>query len=220
MPLTPIPGRLVVRGHGGEQVRNTFFDIGARNGAVVFPGTRYTCDMPLLYYATAALISSGYDVLQVHYGYDGEPVAARGGRQEMFTEDVAAAYDALMANRRYWNVALVGKSIGTIAMGRLLNARRLPQGVRLAWLTPMLNAPELGDAIARLPRGSKSIFFTGTADAEHFNPDVAKRIGATDGCRVSVIDGADHSLELHGGVQGSMDVLKRVAGELLDFLGD
>lgn len=214
----PKPGRLDVRGHGGEQVKNSLFDIGARNGAILFPGGGYTFQMPLLYYTTATLISAGYDVLQVHFDYDSAFLSLPEEEQmRLLGEDVVAAYDAFVANKRYWNLALAGKSLGGFAMGKIIDARGLPQGARLIWLTPMLTDPYVSELVQRLPAGSKSAFFTGTADSRYYDAGLAKRLSGTKDHRVTTIENADHSLELHGDVQGSMDVLKRVMGEIADF---
>ena len=62
---------LEIRGYKRRQVENRFFqqDGTTETLGVIFPGLRYTSDMPLLYYTTKLLTERGGDVLQLWADY-------------------------------------------------------------------------------------------------------------------------------------------------------
>ncbi|MER3459557.1 MAG: hypothetical protein C4309_13855, partial [Chloroflexota bacterium] len=84
---------LQISGYQGEPVPNTFFQHGGATDhiAIVLPGVRYTCPMPLLYYPTRLLLSMGADVLWVEYTYDQRPgfwALSEAERERWFITDV------------------------------------------------------------------------------------------------------------------------------------
>ena len=63
---------LEITGDEGRNVSNQFIQQESPGNklAVLYPGTRYTCDRPLLYFTTELLLSKGYDVLQLWSNYN------------------------------------------------------------------------------------------------------------------------------------------------------
>lgn len=119
---------LEIVGHCGDPVPNTFWRQRGETAhvGVVLPGAGYTCQMPLLYYPTRLLLGAGADVLQVEYAYLGQAAfrALPDDEQERrFFADVEAALRTGAAQRAYGRLTLVGKSLGTLAMGHLLGGR-------------------------------------------------------------------------------------------------
>ena len=143
---------LSIHGFGGQPVANRFLrPEGAIDAlAVLLPGFGYTLDMPLFFYAENLLLERGWDVLRVEYAYHRLPeseVSPRSKMVERLYADTTAAWRAGLGQRSYERVALIGKSLGTLAMGHLLTAEPVSIPVRSVWLTPLLSIPRLREQI-------------------------------------------------------------------------
>jgi predicted alpha/beta-hydrolase family hydrolase len=109
--------------------------------AVLLPGLGYTLDMPLFYYAENLLQERGWHVLRVEYAYNTRPefqTLPKLERDRWILADTTAAWRAGLSQRTYERVVLIGKSLGTLAMGHLLTLADLPPNVGAVWLTPLL----------------------------------------------------------------------------------
>jgi pimeloyl-ACP methyl ester carboxylesterase len=120
-----------------------------------------------------------------------------------------------MAERPYERVTLIGKSLGTLAMGHLLATVPDPPPMRSIWLTPLFRDGRLrAQAMAvRHP----AFFAAGTADA-HYDAQAMAAVQEATGGEALVVEGANHSLELEGDVIGSIHVLERVMRALEAFI--
>lgn len=133
---------LDINGYRGEPVPNTFLRQAeeARRLGIVLPGWGYSADRPVLYYPGLVLLDRGADLLRVEYQYVRRPeylAAEAEERERWLVDDVTAALEAGLAQRAYDEVTLVGKSIGTLAMGHLVAAdARLKGGARHLAHTP------------------------------------------------------------------------------------
>ena len=211
---------LGIAGYRNEPVPNTFLrqDEAARELAVVLPGVGYTCHMPLLYYPSQALLTLGMDVLWVEYNYIRRPdyraLADAEQKQWLFT-DVAAACQAAVTQRSYQQVTLVGKSLGTVAMSRLLATDTRFAKSRLVWLTPVLRNDDVRAQILR--GGSRALVAIGTADP-FYDPEYLADLQAAAKSEVVIVDGADHSLEVAGDVLQSLQILERVTRAIRAFV--
>jgi competence ComEA-like helix-hairpin-helix protein len=115
---------LDISDYHGNPLSNTFVqqDQVARQLAIVFPGWGYTTHKPLLHYTTHLLADHGADILLVEYEYHRKPAfgkAPAAERSRWLSADAKAALEAGLAQRAYEQIVLAGKSIGTLAMGRL-----------------------------------------------------------------------------------------------------
>ena len=211
---------LDIRGHRGQAVPNTFFaqDSETHHLAVVFPGLGYTAHMPALYYPRRLLLERGADVLLVEYDYRGRVnfrMPRDPERDRWFFEDVAAACAAGLGQRPYSGVTLVGKSLGTRAMGYLLTEDARLSPARCMWLTPLLRADRLR---AQMRQASgHSLFVIGTADT-HYDPAYLEEVRLVSGGESVVIRGADHSLEIEGDTVGSIRAVEQIVRAMQQFL--
>jgi hypothetical protein len=211
---------LDIRGHRGDAVPNTFFaqDSETHHLAFVFPGLGYTAHLPVLYYPRRLLLERGADVLLVEYDYR-EQANLRMPRDpetdRWFFDDVAAACGAGLGQRPYSGVTLVGKSLGTLAMGYLLTEdTRLPQAQGV-WLTPLLRNDRLRAQMRRAK--GPSLFVIGTADG-HYDPSYLDEVRLASGGESVVIQGADHSLEIEGDIVGSIRAVEQTVRAMQRFL--
>jgi hypothetical protein len=211
---------LDIRGHRGQAVPNTFFarDSETHHLAVVFPGLGYTAHMPVLYYPRRLLMERGADALLVEYDYRGRGdfrMPQDPKRDRWFFDDVAAAYAAGLGQRPYSGITLVGKSLGTLAMGYLLMEDARLSWARCVWLTPLLRADRLR-AQMRRARGH-SLFVIGTADS-HYDPAYLEEVRLASGGESVVVQGADHSLEIEGDTVGSIRAVEQIVRAIQQFL--
>jgi hypothetical protein len=212
--------QLEIVGYHDEPVPNTFLqqEGEAQHIAVVFPGMGYTCDMPLLYYATEPLLSRGADVLLVEYGYNrrGEFRSASDEEQtRWFIADVTAALRAALAQRPYTRVTLIGKSLGTLALGHLLATEQALENARAVWLTPLLRDERLRGQIRQW--GGRSLFAIGSADP-HYDTTLVDEVRGATGGEAVVVEGADHSIEFEGDLSRSLEALGTVMRAVEEFV--
>jgi hypothetical protein len=209
-----------IRGHRGQAVPNRFFaqDSETHHLAVIFPGLGYTADMPVLYYPRRLLLERGADMLLVAYDYrrrQGFRMPRDPERDRWFFDDVAAACAAGLGQRSYSGVTLVGKSLGTRAMGYLLTEDARLSRARCMWLTPLLRDDRLRAEMSRA-RGH-SLFVIGTADS-HYDPAYLEEVRLASGGEGVVLQGADHSLEIEGDVVGSIRAVEQTVRVMQQFL--
>jgi dienelactone hydrolase len=211
---------LEIAGYQDEPVAHTFFqqEDQTRHLAILLPGAGYTAYMPLIYYPMRLLLALGADALRVEYMYLGrEDYAALppAERLRWLFGDVTAAYRSAVAQRLYQQVTLVGKSLGTLAMGHLLTTEAELPLVQAVWLTPLLWNDRLRAQIQQAK--PRSLFAIGTADAHYNEAHLAELQAATHSDAV-VIDGANHSLEIEGDVMQSLQALEQVMHAFQAFL--
>jgi predicted alpha/beta-hydrolase family hydrolase len=202
----PVPNRFVQPEGAGDQL------------AVLLPGIAYTLDMPLFYYTEHHLLHRGWDVLRVEYAYTKRPEFQRLPAQErarwLFT-DATAAYRAGLTQRDYTGMAMVGKSLGTLAMGHLLTMEEPAMPMRAVWLTPLLGQERLRQQIVRF--AGPSLFVIGTADS-HYDPALLEDMRLATSGETVVIDGADHGVDIAGDPVASVRALGRIVEAMAGFL--
>jgi hypothetical protein len=211
---------LDIRGHRGQAVPNTFFaqESETHHLALVFPGLGYTAHMPVLYYPRRLLLERGADALLVEYDYRGRVdfrMPRDAERDHWFFDDVAAACAAGLKQRSYSRVTLVGKSLGTLAMGYLLAEEARLSRARCVWLTPLLRDDWLR-AQMRRARGH-SLVVIGTADS-HYDLAYFEEVRLASGGESVVVQGADHSLEIEGDTVGSIRAMEQTVRMMQQFL--
>ena len=99
--------------------------------AVILPGIRYFSQAPLLWFAREAAQAGGWSVVEVdeRAPRDQEPFEWMRGQAERALEAASGAE----------RVVVIGKSLGSVAA-------TLVSGPAI-WLTPLLNRPEVAEAI-------------------------------------------------------------------------
>lgn len=212
---------LAISGYAGKPVPNRFFksESPAENGpglAVLFPGLRYTCDMPLLYYPTKLFLQRGFDVLQVHTDYTQPDFQASSRRDQgiWLTADAKAALQAGGEQEHYARLVLVGKSIGTLVLAHLVAGESLA-GAATIWLTPLLHQPQLVEAAVRCK--GPALFVAGSGDPT-FDEAALVRIQEKARSETMVIEGANHSLEVSDDPLEALDILADILQRMVEFL--
>ena len=214
------PTTLTIQGYRDETVPNRFLrpENAIDHLAVLLPGFGYTLDMPLFYYAENLLLERGWDVLRVEYAYNTRPefqTLPAPERERWLLADTTAAWRAGLDQSAYERVVLIGKSLGTRAMGHLLTVAELPPNFRAVWLTPLLGEERLRQQISRY--GGPSLFVIGTADP-HFDPVVLEQMQVATTGEAVVVRNADHGMDIPGDPIASVRAVERVVEALSRFL--
>jgi len=211
---------LEIAGYQGEPVPNAFFqqDTPAPHVGILLPGAAYTCQMPLLYYPARLLLSLGADVLQVESDYSQQagfqalPESER--ERRLFTEGAAACH-AVLTQRTYKQITLIGKSISTLTMAHLLTTDATLAHAQAIWLTPLLWSERVRVQIHHW--GGRSLFAVGTADPQ-YNAAYLSYVQAGTNGETVVINGANHSLEIEGDILRSLKAIEQVMRAVKVFL--
>ena len=210
--------KLAIAGYRQEAVPHTFFQQGeeSQHAVMIFAGSGNNCQHPTLYYPTRELLLRGADVLLVDYCL--RPAFSSFSNEEVkacIEADTLAAYQALFQKRTYRQVTLIGKSLGTLAMGYLLTAApSMPQSQAI-WLTPLLKQLTLRTQIQQVH--PHSLFIIGTADSHYDATVLAELEKATEG-QTLAIEGADHLLEVPDGINSSLQVMGQIIQTIQAFL--
>ena len=205
-------------GYQDQRVPNTFIAQAKPTAhlSIILPGYRHSADMPDLHYAGRVLLEQGADLLRVDYAYNQTDFMERpeSEQDKWISNDVFAICNAGLSYRSYEQITLIGKSLGTIAMGHLLADSRF-QHATCVWLTPLLTVEWLCSRIEQIhPR---SLFIIGTSDT-FYKPEILRRLeNATKGHSL-VIEGASHALEIPDDISKSLAALNQIVQSLNNFL--
>jgi hypothetical protein len=209
--MTSIP----IRGYAGQPVPNRLFrPARARSLALILPGLRYSCDMPLLFYPARLMIQRGAAVLQVHSDYTQAAFqsASKAEQARWLAEDAQAALKAGLAAGNFHNAVLIGKSIGTLALASLVAGGVEAPSI---WLTPLLHQPHLVEAALR--QKGPALFIGSNSDPT-FDPAQLQRIQVADKGEGLIVSGADHSLEIPGDIFASLEIMRQILERIQAFL--
>jgi hypothetical protein len=211
---------LSIAGYRDLVVQNTFLRQSQRADhlAVVFPGLGYSVGMPVLYYPGQLLAEMGADVLLVDTRYNRirEYEQAPDEEKARWLEaDAGAAVDAALAQGRYQRVTLVGKSIGTLAVGHILHSHASLPNLSCVWLTPLIKSPELRNRIQSVHH--RALFVIGTADPQ-YSPALLEEVRLATSGEVLAVEGANHSLEIAGNIVKSVEIMRQVVEKVALFI--
>lgn len=171
----------------------------AERRVVILPGARYPTRAPLLWFAREVALAKGFGVLEVL----DEPPA--GSDPFAWVRDRATrALDHEPAE----TTVVIGKSLAS-HVADLARERELPA----IWLTPLLDRPEVREAIAQATR---PLLMVGGTDDPTWQPDTVGSSALID--RFELV-GHDHSLQIPRDPIASLGSLKKVAKRVERFLG-
>lgn len=182
---------------------------------VTFPGAHYGVDGPLLYYPSLALLHAGWDTLAVTYGFQSAGGDLKARDLSGLLQECRQAVEGALAGRAYPRVALVGKSLGTGVVAHLCRDLPVLAGAQAAYLTPMLGTPFFDPAFAETR--NPAFVALGTAD-RYYDAEALEQLRRRREFRLTVVEGADHSMNVPGDLEASLANMARVVRETVDFL--
>ncbi len=181
-----------------------------RELVVLLPGLNYTVENPLFYYTGQLLHERDVDALLVDFTYNRDDTflnAPGDDRLDRLRTDGQTNMKFARNLGEYDRVTIIGKSLGTIAMGWAIDD--LPNA-RLAWLTPSLGVPGLRAQMLRRP--NPAFCLIGTRDPAYSDPLVEEL--TADGMTVAVIEGADHGVSHTDGAVASVALVQEAIEKL------
>jgi predicted alpha/beta-hydrolase family hydrolase len=173
----------------------------------------------MLYYPCLALLAKGADVLRADYNYISRAdfmALPQDDRRRRAAADALAVYIGAVKQRKYDTITLVGKSIGTYAMGHLITSIPHLSRLQCLWLTPLFKNEHLLSQIKQVKH--KALFVAGTADPYYDKANLEDLLNTTGGESI-IIEGADHSLEIDGDAMKSLESLELVMKGVMKFIG-
>ncbi|WP_223068292.1 hypothetical protein [Paenibacillus caui] len=192
----------------GRNVEHKYFSGSEKSLAVFFPGSHYSCDRPLLNYASQSAIEHGYDLLQLEYGYQSARIPFDWKDLSILVFECKHAIDQI--RDKYETISFVSKSLGTLAAGQVGEIIGRDK-VRQLFLTPINNTvPYI--------RESDCTVIYGTADPL-FSSENVDYIHNLEHVKVRPIEHADHSLELET-LEKSIVLLRQITEMFADFFSD
>lgn len=210
---------LKIFGDQGVLIPNQLFQQQSPNKrlAILYPGMRYTCDKPLLYYTTELLLARGYDVLQLWSDYrdDSFDQLSQAEKTIRLIADGQAIYHAGQQAGDYEKTILCGKSLGTLIMAFILNQNQDIPDLKTIWLTPLLNLPPVPEIILN---NQKPIFIAGSLADLTFNSGPYDQFKSRTNITSYTIEEADHSLEVPGNTIQSINILDQIIRKISEFV--
>ncbi len=211
---------LDIPGYDGKKIWNSLLKQKKGPGpiSIVFPGLRYNADMPLMYYSTGVLLEAGHSVLSVDTRYSHNEMFMTASSQErakwMFG-DAQAVFDAVQQIEDHTLSVLIGKSLGTLQMGYLVQKIEETQKCKIVWLTPILKQDWLVEQM--MAHKGKSLIVIGTDDPLYSDEILANIIEVGRSKLFTVIRG-NHSLDVPSGLIASMQQQIDVMKEMRSFV--
>lgn len=157
--------RLEINGYK-DQIPNSL--VGSNESSehlgIIFPGVGYSSQMPALYYPTEVLLTLGADVLRLdhHYMRSDFQTLPDEEKTRWLEADALAVLKAALAVKPYKRLTFVGKSIGTVALARILSELPSLENADFVWLTPLLKRNGFEETIAQYPH--KALLVIGSDD--------------------------------------------------------
>lgn len=170
-----------------------------KKAVVLFPGVRYSCDTPLLYFAGAVFGQRGYEKHEIDYG--GQMQSTHDLEQAVLNvrQDVLAQLMA-MELETCDEVVFVSKSVGTVLAGWA--ASQLPFPVRQIYLTPLEQTLPFID-----PAKDQVV---GAGDDPYLASDRLSAYCAGQGISLTMYPGVGHRLEDKGNVHRTLQILTEI----------
>lgn len=187
--------------------------------AVLWPGLRYSCDQPLLYYAAQALLAQGVDVAQVWVDYRDEAFrqAAPEVRWRWLLQDGRTVMQALQQAEQPSAWVWVGKSLGTLTMAALWSEGTARPVAASLWLTPLLTFPVLVKALRHLEHPALVV---ASRQDPTFDAGAWAQVERAAQVRPLLLDQGNHSLEVPGDLEVGLNNLRRVTLAFAELLAE
>lgn len=183
----------------------------ADNLVIILPGAGYTTQAPLLHFTTSLFYTKGFDVLHINYSFSKQELSYLSEKD--FTIEIQRTIDKAIENKKYKNIFVVAKSIGTIALSYLLHNKML-KDAKTIWLTPLLQRDDVFKAM--VTSENKGLCIIGDKDS-CFIAERFEKLKNNRQLTFHLVEGGNHSLELDGLPIESVEILKGVLMEISNF---
>ena len=173
--------------------------------AIFLPGKGYTTQKPLLYYATSLYVEKGFDVPHLDYNELLQDLD-----KENCKEVINQVVQSFLQKHNYSKIHFVAKSIGTYALVHILQQNDIPNS-QVIWLTPLLSVDKVYQTMLKSELGGS--VFIGNKDPYYVEERFLK-LEENPHLTLSLIPGANHSLEFENNTIQSIRVVEIIIEEL------
>lgn len=182
---------------------------------ITFPGGNYGVDGPLLYYPSEMLWTQGWDTFAVTYGY--QTMMEELGLETIpgLVEESVAAVRLVITGRQYPRIGLAGKSIGASVVAHLCQVLPELGQARAAFLSPPLGHPFFDQTF--LETKQEAYLAIGDQD-RFFDAEALEQLRLARPFKLRVVRGADHSMDVAGDLGASMEAVRMVVEEVIEFV--
>jgi len=176
---------------------------------VILPGANNLSEIPVLYLIRKGVSDEGYDTLNVDY----EGLLDRDLNKEVLFDRLISMVKGLVNQyvETYGEteVSIVGRSLGSI-IGARMSAETEEPFKKVVYISPT------GLTIEELKTG-EGLMFTSYAD-EYMDEAAIEKVKGWEGIELHLYNGADHSLEREGDLDGTIDVIRDVVKRSVEYL--
>jgi predicted alpha/beta-hydrolase family hydrolase len=211
-----------ILGYRQNSIPNDFYEKIDCNShlAIILPGYGYSTEGPLIQYAMQLLFEIGYDVLAINYRYnenDAFQKCTEPERKNWITEDVLGVCSIALNQPQYKDWVILGKSLGTDGMLKIIENSRHLDSIKLVWLTPGSSHSNICNYLEthEIP----SLLLAGTTDS-FYNEAEYRSLEGKWYIQIEVYKGADHSLEITNDVRSSIEILTKYLEKVRLFVQD
>ncbi|KQL52296.1 hypothetical protein AN964_01205 [Heyndrickxia shackletonii] len=185
------------------------------NLAIFLPGGGYSVERPLFHYATKIFLNRSFDILHINYQYNDSFYDDFSNEElaEAVKYDVRTVIDKIFGDSPYENYYLVGKSLGTIAMGTELK-RQIFKNAKAVWLTPLLHRDDVFNAM--ISSENSGLCFIGDNDYCYIE-DRYNQLLKNPNILSTLFPKVNHGLEYEDDTPETIEVLKKIMKEMEQF---
>lgn len=206
-------------GNNKRNIKNRFFAHKDKTDllTIIVAGYGYTMNAPYIYYSKYIPYQLDSDVLLIDLDYgqlNKFTELSNEKKNEWFENDFTGIKDSINKLSDYSKFWLIGKSLGTTVLYKLLKEKTLRMKTeKVIWLTPGTKAEDIYSSIIEDPIPSFVVY--GDKDPYTQKKQIEK-IKAAGNIKILSVTGGDHSLETDD-VLESVEYLKTYLKELKYF---
>ncbi|MBU0903659.1 MAG: alpha/beta hydrolase [Firmicutes bacterium] len=184
--------------------------------AIFLPGEGYTNSRPLFHFTEDVFKNHNTDILEIDYQYKEKAYDDFSMEEicEAVQYDVKKVIESVLSEISYDQYYFVAKSLGTIGLNSIMNKPEF-ENAKIIWLTPLLVRDEVLEAMVQSQHISLS--FMGTNDRNYVVPRYERMI-QNPNILSSLIPQINHGMQYEADTLGSIDVLKKVIGDIEYFV--
>ncbi len=209
--------RLPIQTSDGRPLMHKFYrQVQEAEGLIVLlPGGNYGVDGPMLYYLSEMLQASGWDSFAVTYGYQTRMEELSLETIPGLVGECIAALQHVLSERSYPRIGLAGKSIGASVVAHICQVESAFAAARIALLNPPFGHPFFDSTF--LETAQPAFLATGTAD-RFYDEAALENLRAARAFELYVVNDADHSMDVVGNLEASVEAMKQVVTKAVAFL--
>ena len=201
---------------GNPLVHKYYRQTNATKGLLVtLPGNHYGIDGPLLYYPSEFLGTRGWDTLAITYGFQSKGEEFSPGILADALLECENAIKVCLNEREYERLALLGKSLGALIIAQLCSSMSETGSAKAVYLTPPVNSPFFGQLF--LQTKQEAHMALGTGD-RFYSEEAMEELRSEREFSLTLIEHADHSMDIAGDIDATMEGMKRVVREVVGFI--